>query len=624
MIGRWAHILFFLALGTAALSQEICNNGIDDDGDGLIDLNDSDCPCNTVIAADDLPSYIRNHSFEERGCCPFGFVAPYGLSPPWLDCATGWHQATFATSDYFHSCGYAPVGFNFPTPDGEGAVGFFAMASGDYFEYVGTCLTYPLPAQPLLAGTTYTLSLWISTSITNGHHTQTLAQGSYVDPFTDQLPLALFGYANACVAFPIETMDCIGYLPGWSELGRVEVQPAWDWTRVSITFTPTQDIHSIMIGGACDTPASLSGATITNPHTGESYYGTPYFVVDDLMLTIAGDQVLQPVTSNGSLCAETAMAVGLPPAEASDLQWYMDGVAIPGQTGTAINISGLGLGGGSYTLASTVNGQCLMGTTYMPPAIAPVPWPFIAPYEGCAPLTVQLADTAGAGILPLLWDLGNGITSVDSIFSHTYTQPGSYDVALTVRNSAGCTADTLLVDAIVVHPAVSGSITASPNPTLAENPVVFLSGSGSGNINSWWWDLGSADPNTSSNPSMNATFPTEPGDYPVMLVVTSANGCMDTVRSVVTVIDPGVIQMPNVFSPNGDGQNDHFTPLDIINQNVTGVMEIYNRWGQVVYTARSLAQGWSGRGVPDGTYFYVVTADGPDQEKFTGHITLIR
>ena len=112
---------FLLALlfPIAVFAQEICNNGIDDDGDGLIDLNDPDCPCSTLIAADDLPSFIRNHSFEDRGCCPLGFVSP-PFTPPWLDCALGWHQATSATSDYFNECGYSPNGFNLPPPDGDG------------------------------------------------------------------------------------------------------------------------------------------------------------------------------------------------------------------------------------------------------------------------------------------------------------------------------------------------------------------------------------------------------------------------------------------------------------------------------------------------------------------------
>lgn len=617
---RWIHTFFLLAWGVVAMAQtEICDNGIDDDGDGLIDLNDPDCPCSTAVIGDNVASYIRNHSFEDRLCCPYGFVSAF--SPPWLDCAAGWHQATSATSDYFHECGYSPVGFNLPPPDGDGAVGFYASSAEDYFEYVGTCLTYPLPANPLLAGTTYTLSLWIYTAITNDTHSQPLSQGSYVAPFTDQLPLALFGYANACVPFPIGTSDCIGYTPGWSELGRVDVQPAWDWTRVSITFTPTADIHSIMIGGACDTPSSLSGAWITNPG-GETYFGRPYFTVDDLMLTIAGDQVLQPVSSAGTLCAETASAVAIPPSDATSLQWYLDGVALPGQTGTNLDISGQGLAGGVYTLASSVNGECLMGSTYVPPAIAPVPRPSIDPREGCAPLAVQFADTTGIGTQTVLWDLGNGTIRTDSSFTYSYLDPGSYDVTLTVRNDAGCTSDTVIANAVIVHPGANGGISAMPNPVYVENPTVQLNGSGAGNILFWWWDLGSAEPATSDDQTLSATFPPVPGDYPVMLVVINAGGCVDTVRSVVTVIDPGVIEMPNVFSPNSDGQNDRFIPIGY--KGAPGLLEIFNRWGQMIFSTTSLGQGWNGSGAPDGTYFYVVTPDRPGTEKLTGHVTLVR
>jgi gliding motility-associated-like protein len=602
----------------AASAQEVCNNGSDDDGDGLIDLNDTDCPCSTLIADESLPSYIRNHSFEDRDCCPFSFVSI--ASPPWLDCATGWHQATSATSDYFNMCGFAPAGFNFPPPDGDGAVGFFAGPG--YFEYVGTCLTYPLPSNPLQSGVTYTLSLWISTAIVNDVFSHSLAQGSYTAPFTDQLPLAVFGYANACVPFPIATMDCIGLTPGWSELGRVNVQPAWDWTRVSITFTPAQDIHSIIIGGACDVPASFSGALVTDPSTGETYSGTPYFLVDELLLTISNDQALQPVSVSGTLCAEDAQAVAVPPTGASGYQWYLDGVALVGQTSTSLNVSGLDLGGGVYAMTSTFSGECLMGSSYLPPGIEPVPWPMLSPNEGCSPLVVQFADTTGLATETVLWDLGDGATSTDSSFSHIYSVPGSYDVTLTIRSAAGCTADTVLVDAITVFPGVDGQIIVDPDPVDVDAPTVNLAGTGSGNILSWWWDLGGADPPTAEGQEVIADFPNEPGTYPVVLVITSTTGCVDTVYSVVTVVRQGVIEMPNVFSPNGDGHNDRFTPLEP--RGASGLLEIYNRWGQLVFSTRALTQGWPGSDVPDGTYYYVVTPDDTKVPSETGHVTLVR
>jgi gliding motility-associated-like protein len=610
-------LLFSFLIPSMLCAQEICNNGLDDDNDGLIDLNDPDCPCSTLLMGDSLPSYIRNHSFEERGCCPLGFVSPFG--PPWLDCATGWHQATSATSDYFNECGYSPAGFNLPPPDGDGAVGFYAMPA--YKEYVGTCLTWPLPSNPLLAGTTYTISLWISAGCADDQHTQTPAEGASTYLFPDQLPLAIFGYANECVEFPIATDNCIGDMPGWNELGRTYVQPSWDWVRVSITFTPAQEIHSIIIGSACDLPLSFNPQTIT-ADDGSLVTLSPYFIVDDLMLTLAGDQVLSPTSTSGSLCAGDAAAVAMPPSGATGYQWYLNGVALPGQNSTSLDISGAGLGAGLYTMASTFNGQCLMGSASIAPASMPSPWPALLPASGCAPLTVAFTDTSGGGTSTVSWQISDGTTTTDSAFVHTFTTPGSYDVRLEVANDAGCTRDTLLVNAITVFPGDNAQINADPNPVNAEDPNVTLSGSGNAGIISWWWDLGSALPPTSDQQNVSATFPNTPGDYPVMLVVATANGCVDTVQSLITVIDPGVIEMPNVFSPNGDGHNDRFIPIGY--KGAPGMMEIYNRWGQMIFTTRNLAQGWSGLDAPDGTYFFIVTPDQPGVEALTGHVTLVR
>lgn len=359
--------LFLLPL--ALFSQvEICNNGIDDDGDGLIDLNDPDCPFSSALILPGTGSLIFNHSFESRLCCPMNFVSLF--SPPWLECATGWKQATNGTTDYFHSCGYAPEGFNFPPPQGDGAVGFFAYPG--YFEYVGTCVTENIFTHPLWADSTYTLSLWISTSIVNDLHTQTGAQGSYVEPFTDPFPLAIFGLTGPCGQFPVATETCIGLSPGWTELGRTYVQPSWEWTRVSITFTPQEDIQAIMIGGACDVPEALNEKLIVNPQTGESYTMRPYYVIDELMLTLAHAQVLQPISITGSFCEGDMEVSAVPPVGDSDLQWYLNGVALSGETQALLGSTTIvEHGGGTYAFTSDHNGERLLGATFISTFCAP-------------------------------------------------------------------------------------------------------------------------------------------------------------------------------------------------------------------------------------------------------------
>ena len=56
-------------LSSSTILMEICDNAIDDDGNGLIDLNDPVCKCEELGPI----SYIPNPSFEEMDCCPSSF-----------------------------------------------------------------------------------------------------------------------------------------------------------------------------------------------------------------------------------------------------------------------------------------------------------------------------------------------------------------------------------------------------------------------------------------------------------------------------------------------------------------------------------------------------------------------
>jgi gliding motility-associated-like protein len=613
-------VLLLIAFAPAwAFAQELCDNAMDDDADGLIDLNDPDCPCSAYLLPAGVVSYVANPSFEDRvpgpngPCCPYTFVSPF--SPPWLSCATGWFQATSATSDYYHMCGFAPPSFPLPPPEGEAAVGFISVTN--YKEYVGSCIF----DNPLLAGTEYTLSLWTAgLSISN---TEYLGNTGNIGVFYEgEFPLTLWGRTD-CVPVPIATMDCIGYQPGWVELGRATYQPDSDWLHVSMTFTPDQEIRMIMVGAPCDLPATYTPFESVIDSLGftipMSFY--PYTLVDDLTLTVATDQVLTPVTSVGRVCEENVVVTALPPAGATDHQWYLNGVAILGQTNTTLNASALGLGGGLYTMASTFEGQCLMGNTSVWDPRTPDPGLDVDPLFGCAPLEVDFADTTGEGSSTVSWTFGDGGTSSAVSGVHTYTAPGEYDVTLSIVSDEGCTAEATVT--VTVAGILDGAIAATPNPTDVENTTVQLSSAGSqGDIIAWWWDLGDVAPGTSTDAALTVQFPAVEGAYPVLLAVESSAGCVDTVRSSIIITELGVIEMPNVFSPNGDGRNDRFIPLDYAG--TPGLLEVFNRWGQLVFSTNSLAQGWSGNEMPDGTYYYVVTPEEMKVEKRTGHVTLVR
>jgi gliding motility-associated-like protein len=97
-------------------------------------------------------------------------------------------------------------------------------------------------------------------------------------------------------------------------------------------------------------------------------------------------------------------------------------------------------------------------------------------------------------------------------------------------------------------------------------------------------------------------------------------------------------ELPNVFTPNGDGYNDFFVPLDDGSNNPKSTVDhidltIINRWGKIMFTTTDPAINWDGKyqnnGKPcgDGVYFYTcevfyITLDGLQQSTLKGSVTI--
>jgi gliding motility-associated-like protein len=102
------------------------------------------------------------------------------------------------------------------------------------------------------------------------------------------------------------------------------------------------------------------------------------------------------------------------------------------------------------------------------------------------------------------------------------------------------------------------------------------------------------------------------GTYSV--TVTDASGC--SAVAFITLTEPIDIAMPNGFSPNGDGANDYFVVQGLENF-PNNHIEIYNRWGNLVYETDHYRNKWEGvsnKGdqLPDATYFVILEVNGGD------------
>jgi gliding motility-associated-like protein len=119
----------------------------------------------------------------------------------------------------------------------------------------------------------------------------------------------------------------------------------------------------------------------------------------------------------------------------------------------------------------------------------------------------------------------------------------------------------------------------------------------------------------------------------VEFIIYDANGCASVGRDTVAYPEDGCYQVRPVISPgNQDGNND-FVFITCI-EAVSNSIEIYNRWGQLVYetngydNAGNVWKGLTKNGQPlaEGVYFYVLNYTDPvrGQQQQKGHINLLR
>jgi gliding motility-associated-like protein len=114
-----------------------------------------------------------------------------------------------------------------------------------------------------------------------------------------------------------------------------------------------------------------------------------------------------------------------------------------------------------------------------------------------------------------------------------------------------------------------------------------------------------------------------------VVALRNQNNPIESVSNAVVVEKPYALYSPNAFSPDGDGINDFFK---ISGQGMIDYrIEIFNRWGQMVYKSIDLSNGWDGtfkgKNLPTGTYVYKIKTSkyGVEQELVkSGSVALVR
>lgn len=388
-------VLSFLLFGGWLHAQEICDNGFDDDGNGLTDLNDPACLCEGIAIPEDATDHLPNPSFEDIYCCPSWYAQ--------MGCAAGWIQGTNGTSDFHHECGWIgePVQYAglTPFPDGSGVAG--TIFSSGWKEYIAACLY-----ETLEAGVTYTLKFRMaSTPIT--------AAGAICndgDVYYPAVDIVIFGNPT-CAKMPLVTYDCPAAVePTWTVIGSATYSPAGQWTEMEITFTPSTDIRAVMIGPPCTLPPGYaSGAPCF-----------PYFLFDGLTLDKYTPVPDISISAQGHPCLDNLVLTAIGGAPGATWQWFFDGIALPGETGAQLSLPESQYQDGTYSVLLILGEQCLRADIALQ---FPLPEPSVAEVLFCPGTTASCAGK-------------------------TFDQPGAYDVVLS--SSQGC--DSLVTCLLAYYP----------------------------------------------------------------------------------------------------------------------------------------------------------------------------
>jgi gliding motility-associated-like protein len=194
---------------------------------------------------------------------------------------------------------------------------------------------------------------------------------------------------------------------------------------------------------------------------------------------------------------------------------------------------------------------------------------------------------------------------------------------LQVSDSFGCISESSFFYESI-H--VKAEFSVDPDKGEAPLEVSFTDKSIRGEIYKWEFGDGKDSISDLKNPDPHIYY--KPGEYSVKLTIESAQHCIDSMRFDKIEVEKSKLEIPNVFTPDGDGLNDYFMveskSLRLIS------VEIFSRSGLKVYSfygeGEALREwtGWDGNvnnssiKASPGVYFYLVRAYGWDDIDYNG------
>lgn len=216
------------------------------------------------------------------------------------------------------------------------------------------------------------------------------------------------------------------------------------------------------------------------------------------------------------------------------------------------------------------------------------------------------------------WNLAGGDISTLQNPNKQFNDSGLFTVSLYFLNADGCISDT-----------ATQSLTVYPNPKLVlpHKITVLIGGQVTltptyvyGNELAYLWT-----PSTYLSSDTAATPKAIPeDDITYRLKLTAKGGCSVTDTIFIRVLKGP--EVPNAFSPNGDGINDTWR-IKYLDGYPGATIDVYNRYGQIVFRSLGYDVEWNGtrngNPLPVGTYYYIINPKN-GRQIITGSVTIIK